>query len=254
VEPTETNNDKSSSVIRIGGDLAVTSVAASSPVRAGGPITVTDTTSNQGAAPIGESTTAFYLSINTVYDASDQFLGNRTVGALAVSQSSTAQIQLIVPAGIAAGMYYVIGVADANGAILESLENNNTRVGAAVHVGPDLIVSALMAPSSAAAGTSITITDTTRNQGGDTAPGSRTMFYLSSNLSLDAGDQLLGAREVSSLDPGLSGTGSALLLIPASTAAGTYYMIAKSDGDDAIQESAETNNVRVRTIVIAATP
>jgi subtilase family serine protease len=100
----------------------------------------------------------------------------------------------------------------------------------------------------------MTVTDTTRNQGGDAAPGSRTIFYLSSNLSLDAGDQLLGAREVSSLDPGLNGAGSALLLIPASTAAGTYYIIAKGDGDDAIRESAETNNLRVRTITIAATP
>jgi trimeric autotransporter adhesin len=151
-------------------------------------------------------------------------------------------------------MYHVIGVADANAVILESLENNNTRSGATVHVGPDLIVSALMAPSSVVAGASINVTDTTRNQGGDTASASRTMFYLSSNSSLDAGDQLLGPREVSSLDPGLNGTGSALLLIPASTAAGTYYIIAKSDGDDALQESLETNNTRIRTITIAATP
>ena len=254
VEPTETNNDRASGVIRIGGDLTVASVSASSPARTGGPITVTETTSNQGAAAVGESTTAFYLSINTVYDATDEFLGNRTVGALTASQSSTAQIQLVVPPGTAAGTYYVIGVADANGAIFESLENNNTRSGAAVHVGPDLTVSTLMAPSSVVAGASINVTDTTRNQGGDTAPNSRTMFYLSSNLSLDGGDQLLGAREVSSLGTSLNDAGSTLLSIPASTAAGTYYIIAKSDGDDALQESLETNNTRVRTITIAATP
>jgi subtilase family serine protease len=80
------------------------------------------------------------------------------------------------------------------------------------------------------------------------------MFYLSSNLSLDAGDELLGTREVSSLGAGLSESGSALLLIPASTAAGTYYVIARSDSDDIIEESLETNNLRVRTISIAATP
>ena len=253
-EPTETNNDRSSGVIRVGGDLVVTSVSASSPVMAGGPITVTETTSNQGAAPVGESTTAFYLSSNTVYEGTDQFLGNRTVGALAASGTSTAQTQLAVPAGTAAGMYYIIGVADANGAVFESLETNNTRSGAAVHVGPDLTVSAFMAPSSAVAGTSISVTDTTRNQGGDTAPVSLTRFYLSSNNSLDEGDQLLGAREVSSLGPGLNGAGSALLAIPASTTAGTYYIIAKGDGDDAIQESLETNNLRIRTISITATP
>jgi subtilase family serine protease len=223
-------------------------------VATGGPITVTETTTNQGTGAVGESTTAFYLSINTVHDASDLFLGSRTVGALVASQSSTVQTPLVIPAGTAAGTYYVMGVADANREILESLETNNTRNSAAVRLGPDLIVSALMAPSSAVAGTSINVTDTTRNQGGDTAPGSRTMFYLSSNLSLDAGDELLGTREVSSLGAGLSESGSALLLIPASTAAGTYYVIARSDSDDIIEESLETNNLRVRTISIAATP
>ena len=100
-------------------------------------------------------------------------------------------------------MYYIIGVADANGAIFESLENNNTRYSGGVHVGPDLTVSALSGPSSAVAGTSVSVTVTTKNQGGDTAPVSLTRFYLSSNSSLDAGDQLLGAREVSSSRAGI---------------------------------------------------
>ena len=65
---------------------------------------------------------------------------------------------------------------------------------------------------------------------------------------------LLGARDVSSLGPGLSEAGPVLLPIPASTEAGTYYVIAKSDGDDAIEESQETNNLRSRIITIAATP
>jgi hypothetical protein len=220
---------------------------------AGGPITVTETTSNQGAGPVGQSTTAFYLSTNTLYDPADQFLGNRTVGALAASQSNTAQTPLVVPAGTAAGVYYVIGVADANGAVPESLENNNIRSSGTVHVGPDLTVTTLVGPPSAVAGSSISVSDTTKNQGGDTATVSLTRFYLSSNASLDVSDQLLGEREVLSLGPGLNGAGSAVLAIPASTAAGTYYIIAKADGDDAIQESLETNNLRVRTISIVAT-
>jgi subtilisin family serine protease/subtilase family serine protease len=250
-EPTETNNDRYSGVIRIGGDLVLTSVVASTPVMAGGPITVTETTRNQGSAPVGESTTAFYLSIDLFYDGSDRFLGDRSVGALTPSQTSTAQTSLVVPAGTAAGRYYIIGVADANGAILESQETNNTRYSGLVNVGPDLTVTALTGPSSAVAGTSISVTVTTRNEGGDIAPVSMTRFYLSSNNSLDAADQLLGARAVSSLGPELSDAGLVLLPIPASTAAGIYYIIAKGDGDDAIQESLETNNLRSRTISIA---
>ena len=85
-------------------------------------------------------------------------------------------------------------------------------------------------------------------------PASLTRFYLSSNNSLDAGDQLLGAREVSAIGPGLSDAGPALLPIPVSTAAGTYYIIAKADDDNTIQETLESNNLRSRTISIAATP
>ena len=190
----------------------LTSVLASSPVMAGGPITVTDITKNQGGAPVGESTTAFYLSINGVYEAGDQFLGNRTVGALAASETSSGA-DTARRSGTAAGtVYQIIGVADANGAISESLEAT-TRVSAPLYrrTRPDR--SALSGPSSAAAGTSISVTVTTKNQGGDTAPVSLTRFYLSSNNSLDASDQLLGAREVSSLAPGLSEAGPALLPI-----------------------------------------
>ena len=253
-ETTESNNDRSSGAIRIGGDLVVTSVLASSPLMAGGPITITEATSNQGAAPVGESTTAFYLSSNTVYDAADQYVGNRAVGALTASETSTVQTRLVVPPGTVPGTYYIIGVADADGAVLESLENNNTRFSGAVQVGPDLIVSAFSAPSSAVAGASISVTVTTKNQGGGAAPVSFTRFYLSSSSSLDAGDPLIGAREVSSLGPGVSDAGAALLLIPPSTPAGIYYIIAKSDGDNAIPESLETNNLRSKTISIAATP
>jgi subtilase family serine protease len=42
--------------------------------------------------------------------------------------------------------------------------------------------------------------------------------------------------------------------IPASTAAGTYYIVAKSDGEDAIAEAQETNNTRSRSISILAAP
>jgi subtilisin family serine protease/subtilase family serine protease len=250
-ESTESNNDKSSGVIRIGGDLLVTAVAAPDTARAGGPLTVTDSTRNQGAAAVAESTTAFYLSTNSVYDAADQFLGNRPVGALAPLATSTASTPLVIPPGTAAGAYYVIAVADANGTVVETLENNNTRNSADVRIGPDLTVTALTAPTSAVAGTSITVSDTTRNQGADTAPASLTNFYLSSNLSLDSGDLLLGSRAVAALEPGLSEAAPMLLPIPPTITGGTHYIIAKSDGDNAVLEARETNNTRTRSISIA---
>jgi len=251
-EPSDTNNDRASGIIKIGGDLVMSALAVSATGMAGGPITLTATTTNQGAAPVTESATGFYLSSNGVLDASDQFLGSRVVGSLAPSGSHTASTEFIVPPGTVSGSYQLIAVADVNNAVAESLENNNTRASLFVRIGPDLTVTALTAPSSSVAGTSISVGDTTKNQGADTAPGSVTNFYLSTNVSLDAADLLVASRPVSPLGAGLTETGTASLLIPASLTAGTYYLIAKSDGDDTIPEAIDNNNTRTKSISITA--
>jgi subtilisin family serine protease/subtilase family serine protease len=253
-ETTETNNTRASAAIKVGPDLIVAAVSVPASAAAGGTIAATDTTKNQGVGPAAASSTGFYLSANLTVSPDDKLIGSRTVGDLAPNGTSTGQASLQIPADTAPGSYYVIASTDWNDTVVEPTETNNDKASGVIRIGPDLTVTALMAPPSAVAGTSINVTDTTRNQGADTAPGSRTVFYLSSNSSLDAGDQLLGAREVSALGPGLDSAGSALLLIPAPTAAGTYYIIARGDGDGAVQESLETNNQRIRLITVAATP
>jgi subtilase family serine protease len=253
-ETAETNNDRASGAIKIGGDLVVTASTAPGTAMAGGPLAVTDTTKNQGASAVPSSSTGFYLSANAVYDSADVFLGSRSVGSLDVSAISSALTPVVIPSATAAGVYYLIAVADWDGAIVENTETNNVRVGPSVRIGPDLTVSTMTAPLSAVAGTSITATDTTNNQGGDAAPASTTAFYLSSNATLDAGDTLLAARTVPLLGAGLTSTGSVQLLIPATTPAGTYRILVKADGDDLIRESLETNNTYSRSLSISAAP
>ena len=248
-ETGETNNVRSAA-LPVGGDLVVTALTISGGGAANGPMTVTDSTKNQGAA-IPQSETAFYLSVNSTLDANDVFLGSRVVPALGAAATSTAPTQLTVPAGTLPGTYWVIAVADWRAEIAESAENNNTRQNS-FKVGPDLLVSTITAPSSAVAGTTISVTDTTLNQGGDTAPASVTAYYLSANGTLDPGDVLLGTRTVPLLGPGSSQSGSVSLLIPASTSAGTYIIFAKGDGNDSITELIESNNTRTRSISITA--
>ena len=253
-ETSDTNNDRASGIIGIGGDVVISAVSVSAASMAGGPIALTDTTKNQGAAPVTASVTGFYLSSNYTIDATDQFLGSRVVGSLVPSGADTASTEFIIPPGTAPGSYQVIAVADVSNVVAEGLENNNTRVSSLVRIGPDLTVTGLTAPSSAVAGTSISVSDTTKNQGAGTAPGSVTYFYLSTNLSLDAADVLVASRPVSPLGAGLSETGTAPLLIPASMTAGTYYIIAKSDGDDTMPEAIDNNNTRWKNISILAAP
>ena len=248
-ETLETNNSRYRAM-PVGGDLVVSNLTVSGGGAANGPMTITDTTKNQGAT-VPQSETGFYVSINSTFDATDVFIGSRVVPALVPEATSTAPTQLTVPAGTPPGTYWVIAVADWRTALAESAESNNART-YSFRVGPDLIVNTVTAPTSAVAGTTISVTDMTWNQGGDTAPASGTAYYLSSNGTLDPGDVLLGTRTVPSLGPGISQSGSVSLVIPASTAAGTYIIFAKGDGNDSIAESIETNNTRTRSISITA--
>jgi subtilisin family serine protease/subtilase family serine protease len=251
-ETSETNNDRAF-IVRIGGDLAVSALSVPVTAAANGLIMVNDTTKNQGLAPVAASETGFYLSLNAVIDSSDAFLGSRVAPPLDPSQISSTSTQMTIPAGTAPGTYWVIGAADWNRTVIESTESNNTRA-ASIRIGPDQTVTVLAAPSSAVGGTSISASDTTTNQGGDSAGPSVTSFYLSTNLSLDASDVLLGSRSIPSLAAGASDTGATSLPIPASTPAGGYYLISKADAGNAVAESLETNNMRTKAISIAAAP
>jgi subtilisin family serine protease len=252
-ETYETNNTRAYGMLKVGGDLVVSALSAVATAKAGGFMTVSDTTGNQGAGAVPESSTGFYLSSNATFDATDVFLGSRTVAPLAPSGSSSASTQVMIPADTPSGTHYIIAVADWNAAVAETTETNNTRA-VTVRVGPDLVVSALGAPSSAVAGASVGASDTTKNEGADAADATVTRFYLSTNLSLDAGDVFLGARAVPPLGVGQSNTGSVELVMPASTAAGTYYIIAQADGNDDVMEARENNNTRAKIISIASAP
>ena len=111
-------------------------------------------------------------------------------------------------------------------------------------IGADLVVSALTTPSTAAAGGTFSVSDTTKNQGAGSADGSTTRFYLSTNSSLDGADVILGSRVVPPLAAGASNTGSTSLTVPAGTTTGSYFVIAQADTANVVLESTESNNNR----------
>ena len=248
-EAAEANNTLYRSVT-VGHDLVVSALSMPSTGGAGLGVTVSDTTYNVSAADTPASTTRFYLSLNNSLDASDAFLGSRAVPALAAGTFNTGPVTLTIPAGTATGYYYLIAKADGDDAIAEITETNNTRAGV-IAVGPDLVVNVVTGPASAAAGQAITVGDTTRNQGGGAAAGSTTRFYLSTNATLDGGDVLLGMRVVPSIAGGATDTGSVSVTIPAGTVPGSYYVLAKADGDDAVAEMTETNNTLYRALTVS---
>jgi trimeric autotransporter adhesin len=127
VELLETNNNRASTAIKIGPDLSIPVVTALATVVRNIAFTITDTTRNLGGAPVGATTTSYYLSVNSTLDASDVLLASRTVSALAGGAEETGSVSVVIPVSQATGSYYLIAKADDGGVIAELLETNNTR-------------------------------------------------------------------------------------------------------------------------------
>jgi subtilisin family serine protease len=249
-ESSETNNTLAKPFY-IGSDLVVSSLTVPAKGGAGADITVTDTTSNDGGGPATASVTRFYLSSNATWDVGDKYLtGGHAVSGLTEGASHTASTTLTIPADTTTGAYYVVAKADADGAVPEAKETNNT-LARAIQIGPDLDVSVFTAPSKGGAGLSLTVSDTTTNQGGGSIGATTMKFYRSSNSTFDVNDTLIGSRPVPALGPGESNVAPATTLtIPADTAVGTYYVIARADADNGATETSETNNTYSRSIKI----
>ena len=134
--------------------------------------------------------------------------------------------------------------------VMDADSNTATRQFSISIILPDLTVSALTVPATSGAGSTINVTNTTKNGGGGTADASTTSYYLSTNTTLDVSDTLLGSRAVPVLAPGASSAATTAVVIPVGTAPKTYYVIAKADDPAAVAETNETNNTAYKTIVI----
>jgi len=250
-DPDAPNNTASASttVAASLSDLIVSVLGAPAASGPGLTIAVSATTKNQGSGAADASTTKLFLSSNAILDGSDTLLGSQPVAGLAAGVSASATTAVTIPAGTVPGNYSLIAQADGDSVVAESVETNNTRV-KAIRIGPDLTIRSLSAPASAAAGSTIAITDATRNQGGASAGASTTKFYLSSNTAIDPGDAVLGSRSVPVLAAGASSFGTTSVTIPAGTAAGTYSIIARCDDANVVIEAGEGNNRRIVSIQV----
>ncbi len=249
LETNEANNTKNKS-IKIGADLIVSALTAPLIVSSGQVISVNDITKNSGGCIAGASTTKLYWSANATYDAGDTYLASRAVPSLAAGAANAGSTSVTVPAGASIGTYYIIARADADNAVSETSETNNNK-GKSIKIGPDLIVSALTVPTSAARGSTISIKDTTKNSGGDTAGASTTKIYLSTNTTYDAGDAYLASRAIPSLAAGTTSGENTSVIIPSGITTGTYYIIARADADNVVTEANENNNNMYKKITIS---
>ncbi len=224
----ESPNSAEVSVTPNGVDLVETAVA-SPPTQAapGTTFTLTDTTKNQGAAAAGASTTRYYLSANGQKASGVLLAGGRSVASLTAGQTSAGSAALTIPSSMSGGTYYLVACADDLNVVVETNETNNCLAATSTMqiVLPDLVVTVIANPQAfAAPGDSLKPADTVKNQGTVTAAASTTRYYLSPNAQ--PGTIVLGTRSVSALSAGQTSNGNVTVTIPASTGAGTYYLVA----------------------------
>src|SRR5262249_2996797 len=105
--------------------------------------------------------------------------------------------------------------------------NNQTAVAFQVTGGnggtPDLVVSAFTAPGSGAPGATLSVTDTTKNQGtGDVTVSTWTRLYLSTTPYWTTASVYLASRSVGPLTAGGTRTGAAGVPAPGGTGAGGH--------------------------------
>jgi subtilisin family serine protease len=251
-ESNETNNClASTSQIQVGAsgkpDLVTTSLSAPpASAQLNDAFTLTDTVTNQGSSAAAASLTRFYLSKGTVRASNDTILkGARSVPALAVGATSTGSTSLSVSASTPLGVYYVLACADDQFGVSEGNEANNCRASTTTVTvtAPDLTEGNVgVSPASVAVGGSVAITDTVTNAGTGAAAASWTRYFLSADQVKDAGDVSVGVRAVPALLPTASSTGTVTVTLPATIAAGTYYVFACADVNQSLYESVETNN------------
>jgi subtilase family serine protease len=230
-------------------NLMISGLNAAAAVVPGADLVISDTTKNKGPVAAALSTTKFYLSTDNRIDVGDVLLGSRAVSALAAKQASAGSTTVTIPPGTALGNYFLIAAADADNAVAET-NNNNKKSRKLSVTRSDLTVSRLQGPSSAAAGSSIVMSETTSNKTAVSAGSSSTNFFLSADRILDGSDSLLAGRAVPALASKANSAGSTTVVIPLSTLPGKYYLIAVCDSADAVVEVNEGNNTRSRTIRI----
>ena len=115
---------------------------------------------------------------------------------------------------------------------------------------PDLIINSISA-TSATAGNYLDFTYNIKNQGAGNSGANYTVFYLSTDTTLDSGDTYLGYDYVNSLAAGSSSTESASIYLSSGLSLGTYYLFTIADGWGYVSESNETNNGYYQAITIA---
>jgi len=245
-EADEQNNSLPGNLIEIaiGPELIMAEVTGPATGAPGSTISVTNVTRNIGCGDAPSSTIAIYLSSDPVITTTDLPIGTRAV-VLPSGVISTTVTAVALSGTLSNGLYYLGAIADYNNIIREGSEANNWLATMTIDIRPgiDLAVASASAPTSAASGSTLTVSNVVRNLGTDNAPASALGIYLSADPVITTADTRVGAPSIAALAAGQSITNGTAVYIPNSVAAGSYYWGVIADYANALPETDEVNNI-----------
>lgn len=201
-----------------------------------------------GAPATGVVYIDFYLSSNTVIDASDYKIctdGNQKP----FPEYYDFWIRSVKLTNVPAGLYYLIAKTDASNLWSEVNENNNTnRWSSRITVSalkPDLLITNItISTANPIRILNFSMTAYGRNNGPGYATQERIHAYLSADASITTSDTLIGYNVGQPLTNGQSRALTISCELPSDISDGTYYLGAIIDPNNTIEETNEANNVK----------
>lgn len=258
IESERTNNAYALPITITNPDLIVTAATVPSSAAERSSITVNWTVKNQGSVLANANAwyDSVYLSDNTVFDNSDRYMGDLWInGNQEAGETYSKSQNFTLPQNTGSGKWYVLVVADRNNYQAETSDANNVYAIPINITVPDLTITTISPPTTAAVGETVAVSWTVKNLGDVSAAADwYDSVYLSDDAKFDVTDTYVADFYRSSYSPlaaGASEVRTGNIIIPNSQL-GQRYLLFVGDRTNYQSETDETNNVSATPITITA--
>ncbi|MFN8438796.1 MAG: CARDB domain-containing protein [Cytophagales bacterium] len=195
----------------------------------------------------------FYLSSDSVYSSDDTYL-SYSYGNYSDASDYTISPSLYISSTVLPGQYYLLAIADYNGNVAETNENNNKKA-LKINIATsfvDYIIGSISAPTGTfTTGSILQLSSVVKNIGNTSASyNTNTAFVLSSDSVYSSNDVYLNNISTTYLGAGGTTNVNSSVAIPSSLAAGTYYILSVADYFNVLTESNESNNAKSSKVKI----
>lgn len=211
---------------------------------------------NSGQQRIDTFNTAYYISADTVFDASDTYLGHNKSYYLYPGNTTYLSVTKSIPDSQSTGTFYLIIFADHQNVLTETDETNNSIV-LPFEIVPkraDIYISSLSLTSGFLyKNINNELACLLRNNGNYIIEDVYTDCYLSKDEILDSSDMVVCSDHLQNLSYDYTSYRYINLQFddPDSIENGLYFLIVKTDSPDLVVEENENNNIYLAPVLVA---